>query len=414
MQLRDIDLTDPDRFRSGFPHEVFSLLREQAPVWWHPPTPSTPNEEGFWVLSRYADIQAAARDTEAFSSERGGARVNGGTILPDLPWGVAAGVFMNMMDDPRHQGIRKAVAPFVSTRALASFEAQLASFVESIMDEIAGRTSCEFLTDVAARLPLQVVGLLLDVSPDDRGRLLEWGNTALRSDGSESAHVEHMQQANAALRDFGLNLIAERKTNPGTDMLSALTAADVVSDASGPTPVSDLELQMFFNLLIAAGTETTKGSLTGGLLALIDHPDQLQALRDDRSLLPSAIEEILRWTSVTPYNRRTATHDVELHGQHIHAGDKVTLWWASANRDETTFVDPFRFDVGRDPNPHLAFGHGTHFCLGANVARLEMRLVFDALLDRFDHFAVSGPVEWQASNSHTSVRRLPIAYRRRD
>ena len=166
---------------------------------------------------------------------------------------------------------------------------------------------------------------------------------------------------------------------------------------------------MLFNLLVAAGSETTRNSIAVGVLALVEHPGQWLALRDDRRLLPGAVEEILRWASSTPYNRRTATRDVTVGGAQLRAGDKVTLWWASANRDEDVFAEPFRFDVRRDPNPHLAFGHGTHFCLGGALARLEIRVLLDVLLDRVETLAVTGPIEWGRSNKHAAVRRLPVA-----
>jgi cytochrome P450 len=174
--------------------------------------------------------------------------------------------------------------------------------------------------------------------------------------------------------------------------------------------LTELELQMFFNLLMAAGSETTRNSIAAGVLAFSDHPQEWQTLAADRGLLPSAVEEVLRWSSTTAYNRRTATRDTSIGEVEIHAGDKVTLWWTSANRDETVFSDPFRFDVRRDPNRHLAFGHGGHFCLGANLARLEIRLVLEALLDRGVSCEVTGPVEWTRSNKHTGIRHLPVRF----
>jgi len=165
---------------------------------------------------------------------------------------------------------------------------------------------------------------------------------------------------------------------------------------------------MFFSLIIAAGSETTRNSIAVGMLALTEHPETLGKLRDDRSLLPTAAEEILRWASSTPYNRRTATRDIEIGGQQINAGDKVTLWWASANRDEAVFSDPYTFDITRNPNPHLAFGRGTHFCLGAALARMEIRVVFDALLDKIGEVSLTGPVEYVRSNKHAGVRHMPV------
>jgi len=187
--------------------------------------------------------------------------------------------------------------------------------------------------------------------------------------------------------------------------------ANASLDADGQSgPLTDLEQQMFFNLLIAAGSETTRNSIAGGILAFAEHPDQWDALRSDRSLMPTAVEEVLRWTSSTAYNRRTATRDAELCGQRIGAGDKVTLWWSSANRDDEVFEGASSFDVTRDPNPHVTFGHGSHFCLGANLARIEIRLVFDGLLDRVDAVGIAGPVEWSRSNKHTSLRHVPVEF----
>jgi cytochrome P450 len=194
-------------------------------------------------------------------------------------------------------------------------------------------------------------------------------------------------------------------------MLSAVVHG-TIEGPDGAAPPTELEALMFFNLLIAAGSETTRNSLAIGLLALIEHPDQWDDLRRDRALLPTAVEEILRWASSTAYNRRTATRDAVLGGRTIAAGEKVTLWWSSANRDEAAFPEPFRFDVRRQPNRHVAFGHGNHFCLGAVLARLEIRLVLDALASRVARAALAGPVEWTRSNKHTGIRHMPVTLRR--
>lgn len=414
MRLEEIDLTDLDRFASGFPHELFTALRRDAPVWFHRPTSHTPGGEGFWVLSRYADIAAAASDAETFSSASGGNRDGGGTIIEDLPMGFAAGVLLNMMDDPRHRRIRKLVTPSVSSRALAAMEAELRRRTAAILDAVADRGTCDFLVEVAAELPLQAIARLLGVPQEDRHRLFAWANATLDYDDRDlGVHSEKTLAASAAMFEYGGQLIAEKRRQPADDILSAVTHGLVEGPDGQPGPLTNLELQMFFNLLIAAGSETTRNSIAAGLLALIDRPDQWRELQNDRALLPTAIEEMLRWASSTPYNRRTATRDVAIGDQTIGAGDKVTLWWASANRDAAVFADPFRFDIRRDPNPHLAFGHGSHFCLGANLARCEMQLVFDALLDRFDEIALAGPVEWTRSNKHTGVRHMPVALRRR-
>jgi cytochrome P450 len=410
--VRDIDLTDLDRFAAGFPHDVFTRLRREAPVWFHPPTPHTPGGEGFWVVSRHADVVAVAADPRTFSSERGGTRDGGGTLIEDLPAGFATGVLLNMMDDPRHQRFRRLVTGTVSPRALAAVEDELRTRTAAIVDTVVARGHCDFLLDVAAELPLQAVARLLGVPQDDRHRLFAWANTTLDYDGRDLGESDaRTQAAQAAMFEYGSWLIAEKRRAPADDMLSAVVHGRIEDEHGAAAPPSDLELLMFFNLLIAAGSETTRNSLAIGVLALMEHPEQWAQLRRERALLPTAVEEILRWASSTAYNRRTATADVALGGQRVAAGDKVTLWWSSANRDEAVFPDPFRFDVRRHPNRHLAFGHGNHFCLGAVLARLEIRLVLGALLDRVADCTLTGPVEWTRSNKHTGVRHMPVAFR---
>jgi cytochrome P450 len=397
-----IDLTDLDRFGAGFPHDDFTRLRREAPVWFHPPTAHTPGGEGFWVLSRHADVAAAGQDARVFSSEAGGARRDGGTLLEDLPAGFAAGVLLNMMDDPRHRRIRRLVTPSVGPRALAAIEDDLRRRTGAILEAAAAADECDFLVDVAAELPLQAIARLLGVPQEDRHRLFAWANATLDYQGRElGEHNDASRTAAAEMAAYGADLIAEKRRRPADDMLTAVALGTVDG-----APVTDLEVLMFFHLLIAAGSETTRNSIALGVAALAAHPAAWRALASDRTLLPTTVEEILRWASTTPYNRRTATCDVTVRDQRIRAGDKVTLWWASANRDEDVFADPFRFDVRRTPNPHLAFGDGTHFCLGASLARLEIRVVLDALLERCARIELVRPIEWTRSNKHTGVRHM--------
>jgi cytochrome P450 len=414
MRLSDIDLTDLDNFAGGFPHAYFTFLRRDAPVWFHPGTSHSPGGDGFWVLSRHADIRSVAMDPVTFSSVGGGGRAGGGTTLEDFPRGAVAGVLLNMMDAPRHPHFRKLVTPSVSPRMLAQMEPELRRRTAEILDGVAERGECDFLVDVAAELPLQAIARLMGVPQEDRHQLLEWADATLdyadRDVGQQSARSA---TAAARMSAYAAELIERKRSSPGEDIISLVTRATIPGPDGRPAPLSDGELLMFFHLLIAAGSETTRNSIAAGLKALIEHPDEYRLLRDDRMLLRTAVDEMLRWASSTPYNRRTATRDVELGGQLIRAGDKVTLWWASANRDEAVFDDPFRFDVRRDPNPHLAFGHGSHFCLGANLARLEIRVMFEELLDRFDGFALAGAVEWVRSNKHTGIRHMPVRFRSR-
>jgi cytochrome P450 len=409
--LDGIDLTDLDRFAGGFPHETFTTLRREAPVWFHPPTAHTPGGEGFWVVSRHADCLAAGADMATYSSATGPGRDGaGGTLIEDLPGGFAAGVLLNMTDDPRHQQVRRLLTPALSPRALAALQDDLRRRTATIVDAAAQRGTCDLVVDVAAELPLQAIAHLLGVPQEDRHLLFGWANATLDYDDRDLGEVsERTMAASAAMFEYGTQLIA-RKRGAGAGTAGAGGATDLLATVTHSTDpeLTELELQMFFNLLIAAGSETTRNSITLGLLALAERPDQWRALADDPGLLPGAVEEVLRWASTTPYNRRTATRDATLRGQRIGAGDKVTLWWASANRDEDVFADPFTFDVRRSPNPHLAFGHGGHFCLGASLARTEIRLVLEAFVARFDGLEPCGPIERTRSNKHTGVRHAPV------
>jgi cytochrome P450 len=412
MTLEDVDLTDLDRFADGFPHEVFTLLRREAPVWWHPPTPKAPGDEGFWVVSRYQDLLRVTRDPATFSSETGPGRQGGGTTLEDLPPGFVTGVMLNMSDPPTHTRIRSLVSRAFAPRALARLEPFLRERSRALVDAALARGACDFLVEVAAELPLQTIAQILGVPQPDRHALFGYTTTILDYRERDLAQASpELARASLGLRGYGERLIAEKRRAPADDMLSVVVHARL-EDASGPhAALSEAELQAFFSLLFVAGSETTRNSIAGGLLALLEHRDQLEALQRRPGLLGSAVEEILRWTSATAYNRRTATRDVELGGQKIRAGQKVTHWYPSANRDEAVFAEPFRFDVARDPNPHVAFGHGLHHCLGASLARREIGLVFEALLPHLHRIERAGPVEWGRSNKHTSLRHVPVVFR---
>ncbi|HUY21424.1 MAG TPA: cytochrome P450 [Acidimicrobiales bacterium] len=422
MDLGDVDLTDLDLFTGGFPDDVFVQLRHEAPVWWHEATAHTPDGTGFWVVSRHGDILDVTGDAETFSSERAPGAAAGGTIIEDLPYGFASGVLLNMMDDPRHHRIRRLVTPAVAPRALAALEPELRARTAAILDGVAAHGRCDFLVDVAVELPLQAIAMLMGVPEQDRHDLMAWTNATLTYDDRElGARSAGSEDAAAAMAAYGSALVARKRAEGGDDIVATVARAtvDVDVDVDGSddgiagrgtrsAPLSDLELLMFFNLLIAAGSETTRNAIALGMAALIEHPDQWELLRSDPAALAPGVEEILRWSSPTLYNRRTATRDVEVAGRQVRAGDKVTLWWASANRDESVFDDPFRFDVRRTPNPHLAFGYRSHFCLGANLARLEIRIMLEELLARFDRLSLDGPVERFRTNKHAGVKHMDV------
>ena len=410
LDLAGLDLTDLDLFAGGFPHEAFSVLRATAPVWWQAPTGHTPGGVGFWVVSGHPEVLAVVSNPDTFSSERAPGAPGGGTLIQDLPFGSAAGVLLNMTDGRRHHHRRRAVTPPVAPRALSAMEPELRRRTAAIVDALDGRDECDFLSEVAVELPLQATAVVLGVPEEDRHQLMAWTNATLDYEGrdlGESSPAAEKAATDAAA--YGMALVDRKRAEGGDDMLGLLCRS------VGPDglPPSDGELLMFFSLLIAAGSETTRNAIALGLEALVRNPDQWEALRSRPELWPGATEEILRWSSPTLYNRRTATRDTELAGCTVRAGEKVTLWWASANRDDRIFEDPFRFDVGRHPNPHLAFGSRSHFCLGANLARMEIRIVFEELLGRFESFELAGPVDRVRTNKHAGVRRMPVRLHRR-
>jgi len=409
MELAAIDLVDLDRFAAGFPHEMFTVLREQAPVWWHPPHPKAPGGEGFWVVTRHADVLAVLRDAATFSSEGGPGRAGGGTTLDDLPRGMGPGVMLNMMDPPRHDAIRLLVNKGFKPSTIAKLAIELRQRTRAIFDEVLPRGRFDFLRDVAAELPLQVTASLFGVPQADRHRIFEWTTAFVDyADRDLGGSSERLREAASGMSAYLAALVARKRREPGDEMLSLIVHAEIPDDTGTVRRLTDAEIVPFLTLLLVAGSETTRNAIAGGLLALIEHPGELARLRARRDLVPSAVEEILRWTSPTAYNRRTATRDAALGGATIRAGEKVTHWYPSANRDAAVFADPFRFDVSRAPNPHLAFGNGVHHCLGASLARTEIAVVLDEILARGLGFELDGAVEWARSNKHTGMRRLPV------
>ena len=398
--LSEIDFTDLDNFASGFPHSLFDVHRREAPVYWHAPTENTPDAEGFWSVATYAETLAVLKDPVTFSSVTGGSRAYGGTLLQDL---AIAGQVLNMMDDPRHSEIRRLVSSGLTPRMITRVEDDLRARTRRLLDSIVDGEAFDFVVDVAAELPMQMICILLGIPESERHWLFEAIEPSFDFGGSRKASIARLsiEEAGPRMYTYGQELIASKRAAPTDDMLSVVAKADV----------SDAEVYLFFNLLFSAGAETTRNSVAGGLLALAEHPDQLALLRSDLELLPTAIEEIVRWTSPSPSKRRTVTRATSLGGHVISPGDKVLVWEGSANRDALLFADADCFDISRKPNPHLGFGQGVHYCLGANLARLELRVLFEELLGRFSSVQVVKPVEWTRSNRHTGIRHLVVELR---
>jgi cytochrome P450 len=402
--LSQVDFTDLDNFAHGFPHELFAVHRREAPVYWHHPTEHTPDGEGFWSVASYAETLAVLKDPVTFSSVTGGDRPFGGTLLQDLS---IAGQVLNMMDDPRHTQIRRLVSSGLTPRMISSVEDDLRARTRRLLDAVVPGEPFDFVVDIAAELPMQMICILLGVPESERHWLFEAIEPQFDFGGARTASVSQLsaEEAGSRMYTYGQELIASKRAQPTDDMLSVVANSALADDAPA---MSDLELYLFFSLLFSAGAETTRNAVAGGLLALANHPDQLRELREDLDTLPTAVEEMVRWTSPSPSKRRTAARDVTLGGASIEAGQKVQIWEGSANRDAGVFDAADEFDIVRKPNPHLGFGQGVHYCLGANLARLELRVLFEQLLSRFGTVQVVRDVEWTRSNRHTGIRHLVV------
>jgi cytochrome P450 len=387
-----VDLSNARSFANGFPHDFFTWLRREEPVWWHEPTEYTPNGVGFWVVSRYDDVVAVFKDPETYSSELGGTQIFDGKGM---------GYQLNQTDDPKHRRLRALVNKGFTPRMIGRLEDELRKRTRRILDNVPASESFNFVPTVARELPLQTICSVLGVPQEDRTDIIEIVDLAVGAGDGTVMSPQYLKRLSA----YADKLVEKKRAEPADDILSVIVHAQL---DDGSPQLNNQELRAFFNLLFPAGAETTRGSIAGGLLALIENPEELQRLRTNPEVMKTAIEEIVRWTSPSVYKRRTATHDVELRGRAIAKGQKVTVWEMSANRDEDAFENPFRFDVARDPNYHVGFGLGTHFCLGANLARLEIRVMFEEILDRFERFELTGPLAWTNNNRLLGLKQLPV------
>ena len=374
--IDSIDFTDHELWRHGFPHDLFTSLRTRAPVWRHPDTPGTvPLGGGFWVLSRHDDVQSVSRDHGRFRSFEG----------PRIPVDrVRAGQQIVAMDPPQHTRVRKLISAGFTPRMVATLEAQARAWAVAILEGVLERGECNFVQDVAYQLPMHMIADIVGVPESDRAWLFERANLLLVATDPRSYLAPQERSAiQLEIFDYGKRLGAEKRRAPADDVWTILTHAEIEQPDGTMTKLSELELDLFFSLLIIAGSETTRGAISSGLLAFHDHPDELRRLRADRGLMPAAVEEILRWSSPVIYFKRTAVDDTELRGERIAAGERVIMFFPSANRDEEVFAHPFKFDIGRSPNPHVSFGGGgVHFCLGAHLARRQISVLFDEFLNR--------------------------------
>ena len=396
MHLSEVDLIDPDVFVRGVPHDALRLLRAEAPIYFH----LEPGGPGFWVVSKYEDVITVGKDPGRFSSHRGG------TFLQDYPPEDLSTIQLLMlnMDPPQHNKFRRLVSQGFTPRMVAQIEPRIREATRAILDNVAKKPECDFVTSIAAELPLQVIAELLGIPFEDRGKVFAWSNRLVGFDDPEfQTSLEDGKQAAMEVWMYANELAGARKGRQGKDLVSVLMDAEVDG-----TQLTEMEFDSFFLLLAVAGNETTRNLISGGMLALMEHPDQWARLVADPSLVPSAVEEMLRWVSPVMYFRRTATCDTELRGVAIKENQKVCLYYVSANRDEDVFPDPQRFDVGRTPNEHLAFGMGQHFCLGTNLARLEIRVMFEELVRRFPKVEATGPARRLRSNFINGYKEVPV------
>jgi len=409
VPLADVDLADIDRFLTGEQWAQFDTLRREAPVHWNPE--AAPNH-GFWSITRYADIWAVDRDSETFTSSK---FVNIEEVEDELQE-----IRRSLLetDGPRHASLRALMQREFSPRALRGYEGFLRELTKQTVDKALEHGEFDFVSEVSADFPIQVLARMLDVPASDTGQLIAWGDefvgntdpdmTKFRADLPDSDQYKHLPFRSPTVLDvwdYGDALKAERKGKDGTDLISIL-ANRMPSDG---IPVSDNDFHQYFTLLVIAGNETTRHTISHSMLALIDNPDQLRTLQERPELIPAAVEEMLRWASPVYYFRRTATRDVEMHGQTIREGDKVVMWFASGNRDEAVFEDPYRFDVTRTNVDHMTFGKGSpHLCLGSNLARMEIQLMFQELLPRIKTIERAGDVQRLRSNFANGIKKLPV------
>jgi cytochrome P450 len=398
VPLGEIDLSSHDAFVDTVPHEWFRTLRREAPVFFNP----EPEGPGFYAVTRYADIRHVHRDFATYSSEAGG------TSLEDLePDQIEARKSMIDTDPPRHTELRKLIARRFTSRAVMVWEQAVRTVCDRVLTEALPKGEFDFVHEISSEIPMQVFAEILGVAQEDRRLIVEMGDRILGNQDPE--YAQPVEPAHRLLPfsspvaremfEFGRKVADARRKSPRDDIITLLVNADL----------TQREFDVYFVLLATAGNETTRHTITHGLLALMEHPDQLDRLRKDPSLYATAADEMLRWATAVHYFRRTTTRDTELAGTEIPAGSKVATWLTSGNRDETVFENPDAFDVGRQPNKHMAFGPGgIHHCLGAHLARLEVRVVFEEMLGRVEGFELAGPPERLRSNFFNGVKRMPV------
>jgi len=409
LSLDTLELIDPRYYaENGYPYEEWRLLRREAPVYWFDRLPGIP----FWAITRHEDIVWISKQPERFINAP---RLVVGQEATGVEGEFPVRMLLNM-DPPEHHEYRALVNRRFTPRALEPIWAQVDDIATQILDAVtfgSEEGEFDFVQEVSARLPIWVIAEMLGVPRSDWELLFHWTNRTIGAADPEyreegKSPVETMQTARLALFQYFQELTEDRRKNPRDDLVSVLTHAKV-----GGEPLPTFELMSYYFLLVVAGNETTRNATSGGMMALMENPDQLELARKTPSLVKPLVEEIVRWTSPVIHFTRTATEDVELRGKKIRKGQSLCLFYPSANRDERVFDEPDRFRIDRRPNRHIAFGIGEHLCLGAHVARIELQVIFRHILARLDYIEPAGPVERLRSSIVGGIKHMPVRWRLR-
>jgi len=403
----EFDLTDPECFATQDPHPVFKRLRAEDPIHWTTGRIS----RGFWSITRYEDVLTVYRDADKFSSQRYSVGLPSNAEAEQMlsPEMRGCGQMLIGTDPPRHNAMRKRFNGSFLPRGIAQMEASSRQIVSEIVDVVAPRGECDFVVDVAARLPMAMICEMMAIPRTDWEPMIKWGNMVIGGEDPEyqvgGSALNTAMEGGMQIFMYCLNLVKNRRDNPGEDLLSVIGTAKLDGDL-----LNDMEVGHNATMFVLGGLETTRNAISGGVLELMRNPDQWKRLAENPALMPTAIEEILRWTTPITHIMRTATRDFEWRGKKIRNDDWIVMWNPSANRDEEVFADPYRFDIARTPNYHLAFGQGEHFCIGSHLARLELRLMLEEVMRRMPDLRLTGEVERLKSFQVAGIKHMPVAF----
>lgn len=403
--LEGFDPTNPELNEVGIPLNEFAELRKTAPVWWVDQKPDASagfDDNGFWAVTKHADIAAISKNSKDFSSNADGAIIR---FAPDMTREQVElqGVMLLNQDPPDHTKLRQIISRGFTPRSINGLHDRLVERAKGIIDEALAKGEGDFVEEVAAELPLQAIAELLGVPQEDRRKLFDWSNQMLAYDDPE--YGGDPEAASIEILMYAMAMADQRRSNPQDDIISKL----VTADRDGLGMLGDDELGYFVIMLAVAGNETTRNAITHGMQAFFTHPDQWDLWKRERP--ETMVDEVIRWATPVSVFQRTALNDVEIGGTEVKAGDRVGLFYASGNHDEEVFENSQTFDITRNPNPHLAFGgHGAHYCIGANLARLEIKIMFDAIADRMPDIAPTGDVERLRHSWINGLKHLPVKY----